>query len=209
MAARLKICGMKDPANILQVSGLMPDFFGFIFYSGSKRYAGELSPSVVSDLPSGILKIGVFVDEDLDEVVTIIEKFGLSGVQLHGSESAVYCAELKSKLNESVSVIKAFGVNEDFDFGTLDAYADIVDYFLFDTQTPDHGGSGKTFNWSLMENYKLDKPYFLSGGISEDHLSALKNIDDQRFFAIDVNSRFELEPGIKDFDKLKRFKTRL
>ncbi len=209
MKRKLKICGMKDPANILEVSALAPDFMGFIFYKQSKRYAGNLSAAVVLKLPQNIERIGVFVNEDLSEVLGIVERFKLSGVQLHGSESADYCAELKSRSAASLLIIKAFGINEDFNFKTLTVYANVVNYFLFDTQTPGHGGSGKVFNWNLLQQYTLEVPYFLSGGISEDHVNELNNINDTRFYAVDVNSRFELEPGIKDFDKLKYFKTQL
>ncbi|MGY4384091.1 phosphoribosylanthranilate isomerase [Pedobacter sp. UYP24] len=200
---------MKDPANILEISGLAPDFMGFIFYKQSKRYAGNLSSAEVLGLPQNIDRIGVFVNEDLDEVLRIVELFKLTGVQLHGSESINYCAELSSKAIPELLIIKAFGIDESFDFKILEAYVGVVDYFLFDTQTPDHGGSGKVFNWSLLQQYTLDVPYFLSGGIGEDHVNELNNINDARFYAIDVNSRFELEPGIKDFDKLKYFKTQL
>ncbi|MHA4895263.1 phosphoribosylanthranilate isomerase [Pedobacter sp. PWIIR3] len=200
---------MRDPANIREVSQIAPDFMGFIFYKESKRYAGNLSPANVLALPKNIHRIGVFVNEDLNEVLRIVDQFKLSGVQLHGSESADYCMALNNKSSASLMIIKAFGIDEHFDFNSLNEYVDAVNYFLFDTQTPAHGGSGKVFNWKLLQQYKLAVPYFLSGGISEDQVNELHQINDDRFYAIDVNSRFELQPGIKDYNKLKHFKTQL
>jgi len=210
MDVKLKICGMKEPANILDVAGLLPDYMGFIFFKGSKRYVEGLTPVFVRDLPTEIKRVGVFVNEDLVKVAELATLFGLNAVQLHGDESPLYCAELRTELaEEGVAVIKAFGIDEDFDFAILENYLDLVDYFLFDTQTPQHGGSGKVFNWELLQQYKLDKPYFLSGGIGPESLEQLHQIADPRLFAIDVNSRFEIAPGIKDIDKLKNFKERL
>ncbi|RZK81266.1 MAG: phosphoribosylanthranilate isomerase [Pedobacter sp.] len=209
MKAKLKICGMKIPENIKRVSDLQPDYMGFIFYSGSKRYVEDLPPAQLLDLPEGVKRVGVFVDETLDEVVRIKENYHLQGLQLHGNETPIYCMSLKSKLSDDTLIIKAFGVDEDFDFASLSSYQGMVDYFLFDTQTPDHGGSGRTFNWQLLEHYTLNVPYFLSGGIGPEQVEELRKIDDDRLYAIDVNSRFETEPGLKDIDKLKDFKARL
>jgi phosphoribosylanthranilate isomerase len=117
--------------------------------------------------------------------------------------------ELKQVLPLKTEIIKVFGVDERFDFAQLKAYDTAVDYFLFDTQTPGHGGSGKVFDWSLLEQYELDKPYFLSGGIGPEHAEDIGKIKDKRLYAIDVNSRFELEPGLKQIDKLNDFKNKL
>lgn len=209
MDVKLKVCGMKDPSNILEVVSLKPDYIGFIFYKGSKRYVDGLLPSFVKNLPAGIKKTGVFVDEEMGKIEGLVAHYGLNAVQLHGSESAAYCQQIKKILApEGIEVIKAFGVNEHFDFSVLRDYH-AVDFFLFDTQTPDHGGSGKTFNWQLLNGYTLDKPYFLSGGIGLESIQQLKQIDDTRLYAIDVNSRFELAPGLKDIDKLNDFKIQL
>jgi len=209
MQAKLKVCGMKLPANILELAELKPDYMGFIFYRKSKRYVADLSAEFVKSLPLAIKRTGVFVDGDLDEVVLSVSVYGLNAVQLHGGESADYCRELRSLLPDGTEIIKAFGIDEHFEFEQLEAYLEVADYFLFDTQTPDHGGSGKVFNWALLDRYVLDKPYFLSGGIGPESLEQLINIEDIRLYAIDVNSRFELEPGIKDIDKLNDFKNRL
>jgi phosphoribosylanthranilate isomerase len=206
---KLKICGMKIPENILEVLALKPDYMGFIFYRKSKRYVADLSAEFAKSLPSEIKKTGVFVDEDAAEVCGLVALYGLSAVQLHGAESPAYCAQLKALLSPEIEMIKAFGVNEDFDFAQLNAYDRYVDYFLFDTQTPGHGGSGRTFDWSLLAGYVLEKSYFLSGGIGLESIEDLLNINDERLYAVDVNSRFELSPGLKDIDKLNDFKNRL
>lgn len=205
MKSKLKICGMKVPANIAAVVALQPDYIGFILYPGSKRFIADLDEELVRNIPAAIKTTGVFVDATLETVKDAIVRYGFKAVQLHGNESPEYCRALKG----SAEVIKAFGVDDTFDFSILDTYEDAADYFLFDTQTAEHGGSGKTFNWQLLENYKLQKPYFLSGGIGAGHVNELLSIDDSRLYAIDVNSRFEISAGLKDIDLLTQFKKSL
>lgn len=200
---KLKICGMKAPANIKDVAGLQPDYMGFIFYKGSKRYIADLSADGLKNLPSSIKKTGVFVDAPEQEILDMIGLYELNAVQLHGNESADYCHRL---LGKGVEVIKAFGINESFDFERLKDYEDSVNYFLFDTQADSHGGSGKTFSWDLLKRYVLNKPYFLSGGIGLEQLAGLRMLKDERLYAVDVNSRFETEPGLKDITKLKEIR---
>lgn len=197
---------MKQAANIAAVAELQPDYLGFIFYQKSPRFISDVSAELIKYVPPTIKTTGVFVDEELETVKAHIIKYNLKAVQLHGNESEVYCEELKTT---GAEVIKAFGIAENFDFSKLEAYLNIVDYFLFDTQTPVHGGSGKVFDWTLLTKYPFNKPYFLSGGIDLIHATAIKNINDPRLFAIDINSRFELEPGLKDVAKLKEFITAL
>lgn len=205
MEFKLKICGMKVADNIAQVQELRPDYLGFIFYRGSKRYINDLAVSILHELPEDIKATGVFVDEELDTVISNAKTYNLAALQLHGHETPDYCLLIKSAL-PLVEVIKAFGIDEGFDFTLLDAYNGVVDYFLFDTQTAGHGGSGKVFNWSLLERYDGQTPYFLSGGIGIEQAEALKSIEDDRLYAVDINSRFEVEPGLKDLVKLKEFK---
>lgn len=210
MDVKLKICGMKLPDNIQAITALDPDYLGFIFYRASSRFIDGLTPSFVKSLPGISRKMGVFVNEELNKVAQLAVLYGLNAVQLHGQEPVKYCIALRGLLADAgIQIVKAFGIDENFDFSALNAYANVVDYFLFDTQTPSHGGSGKTFDWSLLEGYKLDKPYFLSGGIGPESVSQLKQINDPRLYAIDVNSRFELAPGLKDIDKLRDFKEKL
>jgi len=205
---KLKVCGMKFAANIAAVAALQPDYLGFIFYKKSPRFISDVSAELIKYIPSEIKTMGVFVDEDLEIVKKKANLYQLKAVQLHGNESAEYCAELKSLFN-SLEVIKAFGVDEDFDFDILNNYTAVVDYFLFDTKTKAHGGSGKTFDWKILDNYKLDKPYFLSGGIDLEHATAIAKIEDSRLYALDINSRFEFEPGVKDAEKIREFVAKL
>lgn len=194
---------MKVPANIAEVVALAPDYMGFIFYPGSKRFVAYLDANEVRNIPAPIKTTGVFVNQDLEDVKQVIDAYQLKAVQLHGKESPEYCAALLS----SAEVIKAFGIDADFDFDSLLPYADQVNYFLFDTQTPDHGGSGKTFSWQLLEKYTLNTPYFLSGGIGIDSVPELLQLNDDRLYALDVNSRFETVPGMKNIEELKKFKS--
>jgi phosphoribosylanthranilate isomerase len=200
MKLKIKVCGMKQAANIVAVAELQPDYLGFIFYQKSPRFITEVSAELIKYVPSTIKTTGVFVNEDVNIVKKYIIKYNLRAVQLHGNEDVNYCEHLKSS---DVEIIKAFGIDAQFDFEKLSSYLNVVDYFLFDTQTPAHGGSGKVFDWSLLQNYKFDKSYFLSGGIDLVHTAMIKEIIDPRLYAIDINSKFELEPGLKDIEKLK------
>ena len=202
MKMKLKICGMKQASNIASVAELQPDYLGFIFYQKSPRFISDVSAELIKYVPASIKTVGVFVNEDLQIVKQYIIKYNLKAVQLHGEEVVDYCAELK---NIGVEIIKAFGINEEFDFNQLEPYLSVIDYFLFDTQTPAHGGSGKVFDWRLLDNYSFQKPYFLSGGIDLAQVKEIKNITDKRLYAIDVNSKFEVEPGVKDIEKVKEF----
>lgn len=201
---KLKVCGMKFAANIAAVAGLQPDYLGFIFYEKSPRFISDVSAELIKYIPSEIKTVGVFVDENLEIVKKKVNLYQFKAVQLHGSESPEYCAELKATFNK-LELIKAFGVDEDFDFSTLNAYENVVDFFLFDTKTKAHGGSGKTFDWRILNNYTLDKPYFLSGGIDLEHAVEIAEIKDSRLYALDINSRFEIEPGVKNVERIKEF----
>ena len=194
---------MKQAANIAAVAELQPDYLGFIFYQKSPRFINEVSAELIKYIPSSIKTTGVFVDEKLETVKTYIFKYNLKVVQLHGQESETYCQEIKLT---GVEVVKAFGLDKDFDFNQLLSYSSTIDYFLFDTQTTAHGGSGKVFDWKLLENYTLDIPYFLSGGIDIVHAKTIAEINDPRLYALDINSKFELAPGLKDIEKIKVFK---
>lgn len=201
---KLKVCGMRLAVNIAEVAELQPDYLGFIFYEKSPRFISEVSAELIKYIPPIIKTVGVFVNEDLETVKKKVNLYQLKSVQLHGSESPEYCGELKSGFS-TLTVIKAFGVDENFDFTILDAYQNTVDYFLFDTKTKTHGGSGKTFDWHVLSKYTLDKPYFLSGGIDLEHVVKIREINDERLYALDINSRFEAEPGVKNAEKIKEF----
>lgn len=201
---KLKVCGMRLAANIASVAGLQPDYLGFIFYEKSPRLISDVSTELIKYIPAEIKTVGVFVNEDIEKVKEKINTLKLKAVQLHGDESSEYCGALQLSF-PGIEVIKAFGIDEDFDFSALEAYLGTTDYFLFDTKTKAHGGSGKTFNWSVLDRYTYAKPYFLSGGIDLEHAIAIKNINDDRLYALDINSRFETEPGVKDAEKIKEF----
>lgn len=201
---KLKVCGMRLAANIAAVAELQPDYLGFIFYEKSPRLISDVSAELIKYIPAEIKTVGVFVNEDIEKVKEKINTLQLKAVQLHGSESSEYCGTLKLSFPR-IEVIKAFGIDEDFDFPALEAYLGSTDYFLFDTKTNAHGGSGKTFNWSVLDRYTYAKPYFLSGGIDLKHTIAIKSIKDDRLYALDINSCFETEPGVKDAEKIKEF----
>lgn len=192
---------MRDFENIRNVADLAPDYMGFIFYPGSKRFAGRMSPDAIAGLPSQIVKTGVFVNAGYDEIEQYRLKYNFTAVQLHGNESPDFCLQLK---NEGLLVIKAFGIGADFDFDETSLYMDAVHYFLFDTLTVQHGGSGTKFDWSALERYPHHVPYFLSGGIGPGDIESIKQLTDSRLYAIDINSRVETAPGMKDIDKIKR-----
>jgi len=153
----IKVCGMKFPENIRAVARLRPDFMGFIFYPKSPRYAEPLNVSVLNELPPEIGKIGVFVNEKLDQILATVYKYHLDGVQLHGSEMVKMCNQLH---DTGLLVIKAFPVAEAYNFKVMKRYEKSCDYFLFDAQTPIYGGAGQKFDWQLLENYKEKTPFF-------------------------------------------------
>jgi phosphoribosylanthranilate isomerase len=208
MSLKLKVCGMRDPQNIEALTALAPDYMGFIFYEKSRRFVGGMDPALVQTLPASIKPTGVFVNEALDEVLHIARQYKLAALQLHGAESPEYCQLIKEQLT-SIEVIKAFGVDDSFNFYLLNNYQGLVDYFLFDTQSTAHGGSGKTFDWAVLRQYQLNVPYFLSGGIGLDQVTQIKKIVDPRLYAVDVNSRFEIRPAFKNIDQLTTFKNQL
>ena len=198
---KLKICGIKS--NTSEVASLQPDYLGFIFYKNSPRDFQDNIP----EIPKSIKKVGVFVDEKVEVIVAKIEKYQLDALQLHGHESPEVCRLLKSTKKE---IIKVFSIKDEFDFSVLNAYEDVCDYFLFDTKGKLPGGNGYTFNWDVLKDYPSTKPYFLSGGIGLNETEKIKafkeNPASKYCYAIDVNSKFEIEPGLKHIEDLEKFK---
>jgi len=202
---------MKYHDNILEAAGLFPDYMGFIFYSESKRFFSGKIP----DIGEKIKKTGVFVNQPIDEVIQKIEKFKLDAVQLHGEETVLYCTELLRELeplkkgNKKIELIKAFAIEENFDFDILEPYQEACDFFLFDSKGKARGGNGVVFNWGILRNYTQKKLFFLSGGIglesSESLQLFLASESGKKCYALDINSRFEKEPGKKDIEELKLF----
>jgi len=197
---KIKVCGLKQPENIKAVAALKPDYMGFICYGPSPRYIDTLSPEALQAIPGNIHKTGVFVNETAAAISSLIDQYDFDTIQLHGDESPEFADAFRSK----VIVIKAFGVDNNFDFGKLTAYVNKVDYLMFDTKTTIYGGSGKAFNWNILNKYTLDTPFFLSGGISLDNIEEVRNITHPQFYAVDLNSRFEDEPGVKNIQKLEK-----
>lgn len=194
---------MRNPENIDAVCNASPDFMGFIFYPKSKRYVGENPDSTIFNrVPESTKKVGVFVNEAIEKVQQICSDFDLQFAQLHGSETPDYCAKLKSS---GIPIIKAFAVDDDFDFNQLAAYIPVVDYFLFDTKGKLPGGTGQKFDWQILKNYEHPVPFFLSGGIKPLDSEDLKTLILRKLFALDINSGFEIEPALKQTDKVNSF----
>ena len=195
---------MKETENITEISALQPDYLGFIFWEKSKR---NMTLDAIPELPETIKKVGVFVDASIQEIAAKINQYQLDVIQLHGNESVIFCRNVK-KLG--VEVIKVFSMNSNFNFSLVKEYVLAVDYFLFDTKGKLPGGNGVTFDWKILENYHCDTPYFLSGGNGTTEIDGLKEIlkspAAKKCYAIDVNSRFEKKPGIKNKIKLQKFK---
>ncbi|MBT6081467.1 MAG: phosphoribosylanthranilate isomerase [Polaribacter sp.] len=197
---------MKFTENIEQVSGLYPDYMGFIFYEKSKRnFEG-----VIPKLPKSIKKTGVFVNEYPEIVISLVEEYQLEAIQLHGDETVTYIKQLKTHL-PSIEIIKVFGIKDEFNFDVLTPFLPLVDYFLFDTKGKERGGNGVQFDWSVLEAYPYEKPFFLSGGIGLKDVLAIQKIIDSNvpIYALDINSKFEIEPGLKNINEVKTFKNKL
>lgn len=205
---RTKVCGMTNAEQVMQLDEMGVEFAGFIFYPKSPRYAYRFMPrpEIKKIRGKGINKVGVFVNADVEELLRTVDDCGLYLVQLHGDETPKYCEHVANY----VTVIKTFRLreNENVPWKIKD-YMDIADMFLFDTDSTAYGGTGKKFNWDMLKGLNIGKPFFLSGGIGAGDLEALaafsKDPVAKDLFSIDVNSRFEISPGIKDMEKLKQF----
>ena len=200
---RVKVCGMCDPLNVKEIAEAKPDYIGFIFFRGSPRYVGEKPEmALFNNVSPGIKKTGVFLNEDNYKILDVSMATGLDMVQLHGNESPETCLRLKTS---GLLIIKAFNIGMNFGFENLIPYMPVCDYFLFDTKSEKPGGSGRKFNWEKLKEYTLDKPFFLSGGIGPEDAGVINAIENKGFFGVDVNSRFENTPGIKDITLVKTF----
>ncbi len=198
----IKVCGMCHESNIREVAALSPTMMGFIFHSQSPRYAERLAPEIVKTLPSGISPVGVFVNTPIMEVDRVCQRYGISTVQLHGDESPDDCATLRSM---GYRVIKTFGISDTVDWRAISRYENVADMFLFDTKTASRGGSGKKFGWHLLSDYPSEIPYILSGGISASDCDAITHARLPKMAGVDLNSRFETSPGVKDVQRLHSF----
>lgn len=197
---------MKYEENITAVAKLMPDFMGFIFYNKSKRFAeSPINDLEIKDLPKNIIKVGVFVNASIENILKKTEQYNLNLIQLHGNEPVTFCEKLKSH----VDISKAFGVDGNFDFEKTKAYEPHCSYFLFDTKTINYGGSGKKFNWEILDKYKGNVPFFIAGGLTLQDVGNLADLKHPNFFGVDINSGFEIEPGLKNPEEIKFFKNKI
>lgn len=198
---KFKVCGLTQLEQVKEINSLNFDYLGFIFYPKSKRCISEELLIGIKDLC--LKKVAVFVNEEIEKIKYLVSIYNFSFIQLHGDETKFFCEDLKSRVNKII--IKAFQINQDFDFSILTDYQEAVDYFLFDTACDSYGGSGKVFNWEILKKYNLDTPYFLSGGLNPDNLNLALEFakNDSRLFALDLNSGFEISPGKKNIDLLK------
>ena len=192
---KLKVCGMKYSQNITEIENLFPDLMGFIFYEKSKRFFNL--PEI--NLNNKVKRVGVFVNENIQEIKNKIKKYKLDYVQLHGEENVNFC----NTLQPFVKIIKVFKIDYNFNFKKTEEFEEVCDYFLFDTKSQLHGGSGKKFDWNLLKNYNCKKDFFLSGGIDISDIEEIKKIVNSYPIAgIDVNSKFELDNLEKDKEKI-------
>lgn len=192
---------MKYSKNMMEVGAILPDYMGFIFWKPSARYF----ESTIPKLPESIQKVGVFVDASYEDIRVNVQKYNLDVVQLHGKESPEFCESL---LALHTKIIKVFPIDESFDFSIVHPFESVCDFYLFDTKGKLPGGNGVTFNWDLLQNYKPKKPIFLSGGIGLEDMEAIQKLQ-LPIHAVDVNSKFEIEPGLKDIKKLQQFQNLL
>lgn len=199
---KVKVCGMRDSENIRQLSGLDIDYMGLIFYPASPRYVAE-RPAFLPAASCGIKLTGVFVDATLEEITEKAESYSLAAVQLHGSESPDFC--LKVKAETGGEVIKALHVSSAADIEAGKTYAGCCDFLLLDTACSGYGGSGTRFDWSMLDAYDLDVPFLLSGGIDLSYAGSIASIKHPSMAGVDINSRFETAPGIKDMEMIRKF----
>ncbi len=198
---KVKVCGMKSSENIKNIQNCRPDFMGFIFYNKSPRYVSEISALSSVDRSEHMKTVGVFVNDTMEQVVNIVTENKLDFIQLHGDESINYTKMLS---DAHPQIIKAFKIDNGFDWSITNAYAPYVQYFLFDTPSELYGGSGTKFNWSQLKSYQGETPFFLSGGITIADIGEIMELKQPQPFAIDVNSGFEIEPGLKSVELIKK-----
>ena len=208
---RIKVCGMTKAEQVEQLNEMGIEFAGFIFYPRSPRYVHKsMSATEIKKIKGKINKVGVFVNTPVEEVLKTVDQCGLYVVQLHGDESPKFC----ERIADYITVVKAFRLTEDDNvLWRIKDYIDVVDMFLFDTEGAGYGGTGKKFNWDLLKGLNINKPFFLSGGIQPEDAENIKLFQQDAvakdLFAIDINSKFEIVPGLKDMELVKQFVEKL
>lgn len=200
---KVKVCGITRLEQLQQLQDMGVDYAGLIFFEGSKRFAGEaLKEDQEAIRELAIRRVGVFVNTEMEVILEAIADYGLTAVQLHGDETDEFCLELMDK----VKVIKVFRIAGEVAIDSLtEPFQNVCHYFLFDTDTSSYGGSGKQFDWGVLQEANIGKPFFLSGGIGPGDAEKVRAFQHPYFYAVDVNSRFETEPGVKDMEKVKQF----
>lgn len=204
----IKVCGMREPENIRSlISEVKPDWMGLIFYPKSPRYVSDDLAAELKEIQ--VKKVGVFVNESEEEILAKVLGFGLSAIQLHGNESVEFVKNLSKR--PDFELWKVISVGEEIVWKSLEGYLPYVTKFLFDTATSAHGGSGNKFDWKVLETYPFDKGFLLSGGLDEESAEEVLALHQQipQLQGVDLNSKFELTPGLKNIEKLKNFKHRL
>ena len=205
---KIKVCGLRERANVVAVEALRPDFLGFIFVPSSPRFVGaDFDPAVLKELPRHSKTVGVFLNQSLDEVKAAVDKYHFPIVQLHGDETPEYCGSLKEAFPH-LEIMKAFSMRGSFDVHGIVPYNDVANYLLFDTAgSMRGGGTGVTFDWNKLSAYRGHRPIFVAGGISVEHATALKKLRATlpQLFGVDLNSRFETAPGVKSVALLSKF----
>jgi len=204
----IKVCGMREPENIRSlISEVKPDWMGLIFYSKSPRFVSDDLAVQISELEMN--KVGVFVNSDLETILEKVADFGLKAIQLHGIESPAFVQSLSEKTD--CEIWKVISVKNEIEWESLKSYLPFVSKFLFDTATPVHGGSGKKFDWKILETYPFDKGFLLSGGLDEESANEVLALRQQipQLQGVDLNSKFEDAPGLKNIEKLVKFKNLL
>ncbi|MEL6926126.1 MAG: phosphoribosylanthranilate isomerase [Bacteroidota bacterium] len=195
----IKVCGMREPDIIAALSELNPDWMGMIFYPKSKRYLTKVIDKKANESQR---RVGVFVNATEAEILDEVRTQQLDYVQLHGKETPAFCESLKQ---QGLQLIKAFSVDDDFDFSQTEDYEPHCDYFLFDTKGRHPGGNGTLFNWDILRKYKGNTPFLLAGGIGPAHLTQVRSFTHEAFAGVDLNSQFETAPGLKNITTLKKF----
>lgn len=194
---------MRDPENIREVAALKPDFMGFIFYKKSPRFAHPKAlQAAVNKLPDSIQKVGVFVNENTDTIIETASLLGLDYIQMHGNETV---DEVQTLQAAGLKVIKVILIKDKTDLQEIKGYENSVDYFLFDTKTAERGGSGTSFDWSVLAGLQSKVPWLLAGGIGLESIHQISSIEQPGFFAVDANSKLEISPGMKDIKLVSAF----
>jgi phosphoribosylanthranilate isomerase len=213
-ALKIKVCGMRNPDNMTAVAALGIDYMGFIFHPKSPRFISKTDKAAIQQF-AAVKKVGVFVNAELPYIAQLTQELGLNALQLHGKETPQYLRDLRRVISDilplETQIIKAFSVDETFDFSLVEPYLEWADYFLFDTKSPQGGGAGIKFDWAILERYPFNKPFFLAGGIHAGDAETVLRLKNRlpQLYALDLNSKFEKEPALKDTELLGAFLSQL